>query len=140
LPFADDTFDVVFCDHGGMSWGDPYRTVPETARVLLQGGRLVFSTSSPWLRVCYDDGTDVIGTTLHRPYFDLYSQEEGDGATSYTLPYGEWIRLFRRNGLDVEDLIELRPAEGSETSYYQLRPRDWGSRWPADLVWVTRRR
>jgi SAM-dependent methyltransferase len=140
VPFADASFDVVFCDHGGMSWGDPRRTVPEVSRVLRPSGRLVFSTSSPWLRACYDDETNVIGTTLHHPYFDLFSNEEADGATSYTLPYGEWVRLFRRNGLDVEDLIELRPSEGTETSYYRSQPSDWARRWPAESVWVTRRR
>ena len=30
--------------------------------------------------------------------------------TVFQLPYGTWIRLFRENGLIVEDLIELRPA------------------------------
>ena len=34
VPFPDASFDVVFCDHGAMSFGDPYRTVPEVARLL----------------------------------------------------------------------------------------------------------
>ena len=30
--FPDASFDVVFCDHGAMTFSDPYRTVPEAAR------------------------------------------------------------------------------------------------------------
>ena len=48
VPFADATFDLVFCDHGAMSFCDPDRSVPEVARVLRPGGRLVFSHSTPW--------------------------------------------------------------------------------------------
>ena len=31
-----------------------------------------------------------------------------DAVVEYQLPFGDWIRLFRRNGLVIEDLIELR--------------------------------
>ena len=48
VPFADATFDLVFCDHGAMSFCDPDRSVPEVARLLRPGGRLVFSHSTPW--------------------------------------------------------------------------------------------
>jgi SAM-dependent methyltransferase len=139
VPFRDATFDVVFCDHGGLSWGDPYSVVPEVARVLRGGGRLIFSVSSPWLIACYDDETDVIGTTLRRPYFDRDAQDEGDGARTYPLSYGEWIRLFRANALVVEDLIEPRPSSDARTSYYTTEPLDWAHRWPPEMLWVTRR-
>lgn len=139
IPFADDSFDLVFCDHGAMSWGDPYRTVPEVSRVLRRGGRLIFNASSPWLRVCYDDERDTITSTLHHSYFDLYADDEGDGATTFTLPYGAWIRLFRDNGLTVEDLIEIRPPVDAASTYYAVDPPDWPTRWPIESLWVTRK-
>ncbi len=40
VPLRDASFDVVFCDHGAMSFCDPYRTVPEVARLLRPGGLL----------------------------------------------------------------------------------------------------
>ncbi len=49
LPFASGAFDVVLSDHGAMSWADPYRTVPEVARVLRQGGRFAFNACTPWI-------------------------------------------------------------------------------------------
>ena len=34
VPLPDRSFDIVFCDHGAMTFADPYRTVPEAARLL----------------------------------------------------------------------------------------------------------
>ena len=136
LPFAPMSFDVVFSDHGAMSWGDPSRTVPEVARVLRPGGRLVFNSSSPLMYVCANDESWVIERRLHRDYFGMRFDEEHDGARSYNMPYGAWIRLFRANRLRVEDLIEPRPIPGAESTYYELDPPDWASRWPAEMLWV----
>lgn len=137
LPFADESFDLVLSDHGAIGWGDPALTVPEVARVLATGGRLVCNTSSPWLCVCHDDEADRIGTELRRSYFDLATEEEGNGALTHPRPYGEWIRLFRASRLQVEDLIELRPDPRARSTYYTCDPLDWHSRWPAEMLWVT---
>lgn len=40
FPFAADSFDLVFCDFGGLSWAPPHLAVPQAARVLGRGGRL----------------------------------------------------------------------------------------------------
>ena len=34
VPLPDASFDIVFCDYGAMTFGDPYATVPEAARLL----------------------------------------------------------------------------------------------------------
>ena len=44
VPLPDASFDIVFCDHGAMTFADPYRTVPEVARLLRRGGLFAFST------------------------------------------------------------------------------------------------
>ena len=46
VPLVDASFDVVFCDHGAMSFCDPYRTVPEVARLLRAGGLFAFNIST----------------------------------------------------------------------------------------------
>ena len=56
VPLADASFDVVFCDHGAMSFCDPYRTVPEVARVLRPGGRFAFNISTLLRNLCYPVG------------------------------------------------------------------------------------
>ena len=138
LPLVSGSVDLVLSDHGAMSWADPLRTVPEAARVLRPGGRLVFNTSTPLLYVCVGP-EDRPSTTLTHDYFGLHQVEEGDGSATFVLGDGDWIRLFRRCGLVVEDLIELRPPEGATTTYGDFVPFEWARRWPAEAIWGTRR-
>jgi SAM-dependent methyltransferase len=137
VPFADATFDVVMCDHGAMTFADPYRTVPEVARILRPGGRFAFSHASPLHFVCWDDARDRVGNRLARPYFGMRAWDEE--TVDFMLPYGEWIRLFRANGLEVEDLIEPRPPAGATTTYRWFAPLAWARRFPSECIWRLRR-
>ena len=98
----------MFCDHGAMTFADPYRTVPEVARLLRPGGLFAFSHHSPIETICWPLEADKVGDRLVLDYFDMHAIDDGEDV-SYQLPYGEWIRLFRANGFVVEDLIEPRP-------------------------------
>lgn len=138
LPFASCSFDLVFCDHGALSWADPHIAVPEVVRVLRPGGRLVFNVASPFVFMCWDDPTSALGSQLRGDYFGLHADVLDDGSANYTLGYGDWIRLFRANGLVVEDLIEPRPVDGTPNSYWPSEPSDWFTRWPGECLWVTR--
>lgn len=138
VPLADASFDVVFCDHGAMTFADPERTVPEAARLLRRGGLLAFSAESPVHAICWDDATDAVRDQLRTNYFETRSIDDGH-AINFTRPYGEWIRLFRRNGFAVEDLIELRPPEGARTTYDGYVTYEWARAWPAEQIWRVRR-
>jgi len=138
-PFRDETFDVVFCDHGAMTFADPYRTVPEAARVLRPGGRFAFNMTTPLMLMCWDDGEDRLDERLHADYFGMHRFQDPDGEVEFQLGYGDWIRLFRSNGLEVRDLVELRAPEVGETTYVDFAPRSWSRRWPAEHVWVLRK-
>ena len=140
LPFREDAFDIVFCDYGAMSFADPYRTVPEVARVLGSGGLLAFSTTTPLLFMCWSPDDDHVSKQLHRPYFGLHRGEwPADDTVDFQLPYGEWIRLFRTNDLVIEDLIEVQPPTGARSSF-PGRPLRWSRRWPAEMIWKVRKR
>ena len=137
-PFADGSFDVVMCDHGAMTFADPHRTVPEVSRVLRPGGLFAFSHASPFHFVCWDDATDGVTERLGRDYFGMRKWDEE--TVDFMLSYGEWIRLFRANGLEVEDLIEPRPAAGARTTYPWFAPLDWARRFPSESIWKLRKR
>jgi len=137
LPFQNDSFDLVFCDHGATTFSRPQRTVAEAARVLRPNGRFAFCMSTPILDMCRDSATDTISPTLSSDYFSLSSLDDGK-AVSYQLPYGAWIRSFREHSLIVDDLAELRPPEHASTTYSV--PEDWARRWPAEHIWKLTKR
>ncbi len=44
------------------------------------------------------------------------------------------IRLLRANGLEVENLVEVRPSEDA-TTRYPFVTLEWSRRWPCEEVW-----
>ncbi len=138
VPLADASFDIVFCDHGAMTFADPYRTVPEAARLLQPGGLLAFSHEAPILSICWPLDAEEAGEALVHDYFGLHALDDGEDV-SFQLPHGEWIALFRANGFDVEDLLEIRPGENATSTYRNEAQRDWARRWPAEEIWRLRR-
>jgi SAM-dependent methyltransferase len=138
VPLDDASFDIVFCDHGAFTFADPRALVPECARLLREGGLLAFNKVSPLYDLFYDVENDDVSDRLHNDYFSL-ERFEGADSVDFQLPYGEWIRLFRANGFEVEDLIEIQaPPDGATT--YDLVSLDWARRWPAESIWKARRR
>ena len=139
VPLPDESFDIVFCDWGATAFTDPYRTIPEAARLLRPGGLLAFSGSTAIQVLCLILEQEVPGAELVRDYFGLKAVIDEDWV-EFMLPYGEWIRLFRGNGLDVEDLIELRPAAAAVSTYVTDEVHDWARRWPYEQIWKVRKR
>jgi SAM-dependent methyltransferase len=138
-PFADETFDIVFCDHGAMAFADPYRTIPEVSRLLRSGGLLAFSMNTPIVDLAWPIADDHPGERLVLDYWDLYARDVPGEPIDFQLPYGTWIRLFRENGFTVEDLLELRPPPGATSSYRNERDHAWARRWPMEHIWRVRR-
>jgi SAM-dependent methyltransferase len=142
IPFRDDSFDLVFCDHGVMGFADPFVTVPEVQRVLRRGGMFVFNGTTPWIWVAWGDDDLPPGREMRREYFGMRRAETNDPdwiTTEFQMPYGEWIRLFRANGFVIEDLIELRPPAGAPTTYSDYAPLEWARAFPAEHIWKVRK-
>ena len=139
VPLPDASFDIVFCDHGAFTFADPYRLVPEAARLLRPDGLVAFSHTSAVALICQNPDEDyVVESRLHLDYFEMHMLDDGE-MVEYQLPYGEWIRLFRANGLVVEDLIEPRPPAGATSTYWNESERDWARRWPSESIWKARK-
>jgi SAM-dependent methyltransferase len=134
VPLASGTFDVVFCDHGAMSFCDPARSVPEVARLLRPGGRLAFAHCTPLLYLTYDEQRDRQTRRLRRPYFGMRRFRLGEGTVDFQLPHGEWIRLFRAHGFVVDDLVEIRAPKRAATTWTDWDPR-FARRWPTEQIW-----
>ena len=137
VPLEDGSFDIVFCDHGAFNFADPVRLVPECARLLRPSGLLAFSMVTPIFDIFWENERETVGDKPLNNYFEHRGFEDDEGV-DFQLPYGEWIRLFRSNGLVVEDLIELRPTPDA-TSSYDLVTVDWARRLPAEHIWKLRK-
>jgi len=140
VPLRSRAFDFVISEYGAAIWADPYRWVPEAARLLRPGGELVFVGNSSLLMLCLPDDAGQPATGhLQRSQFGMHRFEwSDDPQVDFHLGHGDWIRLLRANHLEVLDLIEIRPPPGREGDH-PLVTSDWALRWPCEEVWRARR-
>ena len=137
VPLPDASFDFAISEYGAALWADPFKWIPEAARLLRPGGRLAFLTNATLLMLCVPDlEADGAATDkLLRPYFGMHRNEWPDSdSVEFHIPHGEWIHLLHANGFVVDDLIELRPNEDAQT-HYEFVTVDWARKWPSEEVW-----
>ncbi len=139
VPLREARFDIVFADHGAFSFADPYRTVPEAARLLRRGGLLAFNHISPIYQIAAPVDAEHASDRLVYDYFGLHRIEVPGSTVEFDLPYGAWIRLFRDCGLVVEDLIEPRPGPEAASTYRDADDLAWSRRWPSECIWRARK-
>jgi SAM-dependent methyltransferase len=140
VPLPDASFDIAVSEHGAAAWADPYKWIPEAARLVRPGGRLAFLHSTPLAHICYPP-VGQITTQLQRPYFGLGRTEwTGEDGVEYQLTHGDWIALLRDSGFEVERLIELQAAPDARTPvFYADTPPEWARQWPDEEIWVARK-
>lgn len=61
-----------------MNFADPYRTVPEVARLLRPGGLFAFCHLSPIVDLCWPDAAGRAGDRLVRDYFGMHRIDDED--------------------------------------------------------------
>ena len=140
-PFADASFDLAISEYGAAIWCDPYRWIPEAARILRPGGRLVFlGNSTLMILTAPDDENEPATERLLRPQRGMHRFEwPDDPGVEFHISPGDWIRLLRANDFEVEDLIEVYPPDGS-TTRYPFVSLAWAQGWPCEEVWKARKR
>jgi ubiquinone/menaquinone biosynthesis C-methylase UbiE len=138
VPLPDASFDLAVSEYGASLWCDPVRWVPEAARLLRVGGRLVFLTNSMLVTLCVPDEPGYASEELLRPQKDLHriTWPFEDGVEFYR-SHGEWIDVLHGAGFEVERLVELYAPEGAKThEYYDGATAEWASKWPAEDLWA----
>jgi SAM-dependent methyltransferase len=143
-PFESASFDLAISEYGAALWADPYAWVPEAARLLRPGGQLVFLTNSALLQLTVPDleADGPAGTELIRPYFGMHRTVwPDDTSIEFHLPHGEWIRVLRSAGFDVERLVEIQaPEDAVGDPRWTFVSADWARKWPSEEAWVARKR
>ena len=136
----DASADLVLSEYGASIWVDPYRWIPEAARLLRPGGRLIFLRNSTLVILCSDDEMPAKEQLVHAQ-FGMRRFEWPDGGVEFHLPHGEWIDLLRANGFDVERLIEIQaPADAETHPHYAYVTAEWARKWPCEEIWAARKR
>jgi len=140
LPFADGSFDVAISEYGAAIWCDPYRWLPEAARVLRPGGVLEFLGNSNVLMLAVNDFEgEMISPQLQRPLRGMHHFRWPDtDASEFHISHGDMIRLLRQCGFEILDLIELY-ADPDNTTTYPFLDAAWASKWPHEEVWIARK-
>ena len=141
VPLPDASFDLAISEYGACLWADPYRWVPEAARLLRPDGRLIFMTNSN-ISMLTMPPVGKVTEQLQRPLFGLFeSVWPGEIGVEYHLPHGEWIRHLRATGFEIEALHELQaPAGAEDHGFYDYVDVKWARKWPSEEIWVARKR
>ena len=82
-------------EYGAAIWADPFKWIPEAARLLRVGGELVFLANSLLFVLCAPDKTRRPGRRLfvtRRVYTGWIPDDPG---VEFHLPHGDMLRLLR---------------------------------------------
>ena len=141
VPLPEASFDLAVSEYGASIWCDPNLWIPEAARLLRPGGELVFLQNSALSMLCMPD-TGKVGDRLLRPQLAMYRFEfsDDDPGVEFHLGHGDLVRLLRRTGFEIIDLVELfAPAGGTDHDYYDYIPTEWAQQWPPEEIWRVRK-
>ena len=145
VPYPDASFDYAISEYGAAIWCDPYKWIPEAARLLRPGGELMFLQNSVQSMICTPYEVEGVEedppttTTLERPLFGMHRMTWNDNSTEFHISHGEQLRLLRDSGFEVLDLVEIRPPEDATTTY-SWASIEWARQWPMEEAWKARKK
>ena len=62
------------------------------------------------------------------------------GGVEHHPGHGDWIRLLRSNGFEIDALHEIFPPPDAATpDFYEIVTGEWATKWPAEDAWVAHR-
>jgi SAM-dependent methyltransferase len=140
LPGA--SFDLAISEYGASIWCDPYKWIPEAARLLRPDGELVFLRNSPLSMLCMPD-TGTVQERLLRPQLGMNRMDWLDtGETEFQLGHGDLIRLLRKSGFEVLDMVEIFASANAKNHpfYGEYMSVEWAQKWPSEEMWRARKR
>ena len=141
VPYPDASFDFAISEYGACLWADPYRWVPEAARLLRPGGRLHFLVNSFLLMLCMPAEDGVAATDrLLRPAFGMHRVEwPGDRASSSTSRTATGSACCAAPDSRSRTWSSCDRAADA-TTRYPFVTLDWARQWPCEEVWKVRKR
>jgi SAM-dependent methyltransferase len=137
VPLPADSFDLAISECGASLFCDPARWIPEAARLLRSGGRLVFHTTSVLAALCCPEPPGPARRELLRPQREARRLVSAQGLAEFHPAHGEWIKHLRASGFTVDHLREIYAPPGApDHPYYQQATAEWARQWPAEEIWA----
>lgn len=140
LPFADGAFDLVVSYLSLIDMPDIRRAIPEMARVLAPGGRLLVANLNGFNTAGLEHGW-VFDAAGDRPYFALdryfderavWTEWRGIRIVNHHRPLGVYMQLFLGQGLVLTHFSEPAPtpdAPAEKAARYRRAP------WCCVMAW-----
>jgi SAM-dependent methyltransferase len=119
LPYADDTFDLVVCNHVVNDLYDPSKPIGEFARVLRSGGRLIILMLHPCFYNKHAERDQATNGLIASSYFETRSIEQVFEVGGLTSPVANtaWFRPLEfyteelgKSGFAITSLTEPHPS------------------------------
>jgi SAM-dependent methyltransferase len=119
LPYADDEFGLIVCNHLLNDLYDPSKSIGEFARVLRGGGRLVILMLHPCFYNKHSERHEATNGLLASSYFDTRSIEQAFEVGGLTSPVANtaWFRPLEyytetlcKSGFGISSLTEPHPS------------------------------
>lgn len=131
LPYQDNMFDLVVCNHLINDLHDPGKAISEFARILRSGGRLIILMLHPCFYNKHAERDQTTNRLIAVSYFETRNVEqtfEVDGLTSpvantaWFRPLEFYTEELRRSGFAITSLTEPHPSPE------QVRADSWWRR------------
>ena len=143
VPLPSESFDLAFSEYGASIWCDPYKWIPEAARLLRAHGELMFMRNSDLVMICSED-EEHVSERLVLPLrgMNRVDWNDPDGpSTEFHIGVSDMFQLHRRTGFDVLDFRQLyAPDDAVDHPYYSYVPAEWAKKWPHEEIWRAKKR
>ncbi|MHA2788862.1 methyltransferase domain-containing protein [Corynebacterium sp. S7] len=141
FPYRDQAFDVAFSAFGALPFvRDVTAALTEISRVVVSGGRFVFSVNHP-MRWVFPDDPEAF--TAQISYFSReYEEFDEDGNLTYAeyhRTFGDWVRAINAAGFELLDVVEPEWPEHLTENWGQWSP-ERGRIFPGTAIFVCQKR
>jgi SAM-dependent methyltransferase len=126
-------FDIVFSSYALHYVVDIERCLSEVNRVLIAGGKLVFSLDHPFWDCFFDEEEGEDSLLPARSYFRRGAMEwqfstGGAWMRSFHRTVGDWVGALHKAGLQLERILEPEPVLGPQEE------STWGDSYELELA------
>jgi SAM-dependent methyltransferase len=138
VPLPSDCFDLAISECGASLCCDPARWLPEAARLLRPGGKLVFQTTTILVIMCSPGPDGPARRELFHPQRQAHRLSTSQAGIQFHSGHSVWIKILRGSGFLIDALHELyAPPDAPDHPYYTQASAEWARQWPAEEIWVT---